>query len=243
MKTAALLVIGDEILSGKVRDENSFLFAKIMYEQGVKVTRIFIIPDDVAVIADKVEKCAKKFDYVLTCGGVGPTHDDRTFDGVAMGLSLPLTLHDEALSYFQQAQSKAGRGEIVSDVQKKMLILPTPCTVHFMEPLWLPLVVAKNVYIFPGVPYLFEKMIRHFAYLFQGGKFYLGCVYTDMPETRIALSLKDVQEKYPEVAIGSYPQMPGASYLVMVTIEGLDNAVVNKVVSEVMPLIDGRAVA
>lgn len=243
MKTAALLVIGDEILSGKVKDDNSFVFAKTMYERGVKVTRIVVIPDEIDVIADKVEKCSKKFDYLVTSGGVGPTHDDKTFLGVSMGLALPLNLHHEALDYFQQAQLKAGRGEVVSDVQKKMLIFPTPCTVHYVEPLWLPLVVAKNVYIFPGVPYLFEKMMSSFAHLFKGGKFYRGVVYTDLSESRIALDLEKVQEKYPSVAIGSYPQMPGANYLVMVTVEGVEQEMVNKAVSELMPLLHGRAAA
>lgn len=240
MKTAALLVIGDEILSGKVKDENSFVFAKTMYAQGVKVTRIVTIPDDIDTIADKVEKCAKKFDYLCTSGGVGPTHDDKTFDGVSLGLSLPLSIHDEALAYFQREQNLAGRGDVVSDVQKKMLTFPSPCQVHFIKPLWLPLVVVKNVYVFPGVPYLFEKMMHGFAHLFVGGKFYRGSVYTDKSESSIALDLKNLQERYPQVSIGSYPQMPDQDYSVMVTVEGLEQAMVRLVVKELVPLISGR---
>lgn len=240
MKTAALLVIGDEILTGKVKDDNSFVFAQTMYAQGVKVTRIVTIPDEIDVIADKVEKCAKKFDYLCTSGGVGPTHDDKTLDGVALGLSLPLVEHQEALRYFQREQSLAGRGETVSDVQKKMLTFPTPCEVHFIKPLWLPLVVAKNVYIFPGVPYLFEKLMTGFAHLFKGGKFFRGSVFTNKSENTIAIDLKNVQDRYPGVAIGSYPQMPGKNYNVMVTVEGIDQTMVETVVEELVPLIDGR---
>jgi molybdenum cofactor synthesis domain-containing protein len=243
MKSAALLVIGDEILTGKVQDINSFVFAKTMFEQGVRVERIVTIPDDIEVIADKVEKCAKKFDYLCTSGGVGPTHDDKTFDGIALGLSLPLKLHEEALHYFQREQSRAGRGEGVSDVQKKMLTFPTPCQVFYVEPLWLPLVVARNVYVLPGVPYLFEKLMTSFAHLFKGGKFYRGCLFTNKSESTIALPLKDVQDRYASVAIGSYPQMPGHAYNVMVTVEGIDENMVNTVVKELLPLIDGRETA
>lgn len=243
MKSAALIVIGDEILTGKVKDDNTLVFASTMFEQGIRTARVLVIPDDIVTIAENVSSYSKSYDYVFTSGGVGPTHDDKTFEGIASAFSLPLVEHKEALDYFTKAQIKAGRGDVVSETQRKMLCFPKDCQVHFIEPLWLPLVVVKNVYIFPGVPYLFEKMIKGFAHLFQGEKFYRQVIYTDLSESGIALALKDVQDAHPSTAIGSYPQMPTMPYNVMVTIEGVDEKLVLKVAEILTPLIEGRKTA
>lgn len=240
MKSAALIVIGDEILTGKVKDDNSFVFANTMFDRGVRVGRIEVIPDVIATIAESVARLSVHYDYVCTSGGVGPTHDDKTFDGVAHGFSLPITEHQEALRYFLRAQQREGRGDSVSEAQKKMLRFPTPCQVFFVEPLWLPLVVVNNVYIFPGVPYLFSKMMANLAHLFQGGKFYRSIVYTNLSESQIAFDLEVTQNQYPDVAIGSYPQMPGKPYTVMITMEGTVEDNVTSVMKKLLPLIKGR---
>jgi molybdopterin-biosynthesis enzyme MoeA-like protein len=112
--------------------------------------------------------------------------------------------------------------------------------VYFIEPLWLPLVVVKNVYIFPGVPYLFSKLMQGFAHLFNGGKFFREIVFTDLAESQIAYDLKVLQDNNPDVAIGSYPQALGKPYNVMVTVEGRIEESVNKVTRELIPLIEGR---
>ncbi len=243
VKTSALIVIGDEILTGKVKDENSFVFAQAMFDQGVRVERILVIPDDIHVIARAVQEFSARYDYVLTSGGVGPTHDDKTFDGVALGFNVSIERHEEAVKYFGDAQRAAGRGETISDAQMKMLRFPTPCVVHFIEPLWLPLVVVKNVFVFPGVPFLFQTMINGFAHLFLGGKFYREIIFTDKSESKIAFDLKAVQDQYPDVNIGSYPQMSGTPYNVMVTIEGVEEGKVSTATSLLLPLIDGRKTA
>ena len=243
VKTSALIVIGDEILTGKVKDENSFVFAQAMFDKGVRVERIIVIPDDIEVIADIVRKFSANYDYILTSGGVGPTHDDKTFDGVALAFGLPICPHSAAINYFHDAQKMAGRGETISDAQMKMLRFPTPCQVHFLKPLWLPLVVVKNVYVFPGVPFLFQTMIDGFIHLFEGGKFFREIIFTDKSESKIAFDLKVVQDQYPDVSIGSYPQMPGKPYNVMITIEGVEEGKVSVVASQLLPLIDGRKTA
>jgi len=240
VKAAVLIVIGDEILTGKVKDDNSFVFTRTMFERGVRVSRIETIPDNIDVIAKTVAHHANSTDYVCTSGGVGPTHDDVTFDGIAKAFALPIKEHDEAFAYFHSAQQKAGRGDLVSEAQRKMLRYPTPCQVYFVQPLWLPLVVVNNVYIFPGVPYLFEKLLLNLAHLFVGGKFFRETVYTNLSENQIAANLKAVQDENRAVAIGSYPKMPGGAYSVMITVEGVDENKVHAVAQKLMPLIDGR---
>lgn len=240
MKTSALIVIGDEILTGKIKDENSFVFAETMFDRGVRVEKIIVIPDDIPTIAKTVSEFSDAHDYVVTSGGVGPTHDDKTFDGVAAGFSLPIISHEASVKYFRNAQKTAGRGETISDAQMKMLRFPTPCDVHFIEPLWLPLVVVKNVFVLPGVPFLFRTMMKGFSHLFVGGKFYRAIIYTDKSESRIAPDLEAMQNEFPSVAIGSYPQMPDKPYNVMVTIEGVDQKNVDIVSEQLLPLINGR---
>lgn len=240
MKNASLIIIGDEILTGKVKDENSFVFAKAMFNRGVKVGRIEVIPDDVQIIAETVNRLRRTFDYVCTSGGVGPTHDDKTFDGVAEAFKRPLKAHDEAIGYFIHSQERAGRGSLLSAAQRKMLILPFPCEVYFVEPMWLPLVRVENVFIFPGVPLLFEKSVIGLCSLFEGGQFFRRIIYTDRAEALIADVLSRTQEKFNAVSIGSYPQIPRLNYGVMVTIEGTSEDLVQRATEELVPLIEGR---
>lgn len=240
MKSAAFVVIGDEILSGKVKDENIFVLSRAMHERGVRLNHISVIPDSVPIIAKTIADFSNEYDYVCTCGGVGPTHDDKTFLGVATGLALPLVLHEQALEYFSECQRKTKSISTVSDVQKKMLTFPNPCTVHFLDPLWLPLVVVKNVYIFPGVPSLFRMMVTGFMHLFMGEKFFVETMFTDHSETQIALMLKDVQDHNEDVMIGSYPRAGCRPYSVMVTVEGLVEQRVKQVSTMLMGLINGR---
>ncbi len=240
MKNAALIVIGDEILTGKVKDENSFVFASTMFERGVRVERIEVIPDKIDTIADSVRNFSTRFDYVCTSGGVGPTHDDRTLEGIAQAFSLPLVEYEEAFRYFKNAQEKAGRGPNVSDAQRKMLAFPENSQLYFVEPLWLPLVQCKNVYIFPGVPFLFNRLMASFSPLFKGGKFFRETIFTNKSESKIAHDLSLVQAKFDGVNIGSYPQMPGKGFNVMVTIEGEDHEQVATVTELLLPVIEGR---
>lgn len=240
MKNAALVVIADEILTGKVKDENTFVFATTMFERGVKVERIEVIPDSVEVIADSVRRLSASYDYVCTSGGVGPTHDDRTLEGISYAFDVPLVEHEEAYRYFQAAQEKAGRGSVVSEAQRKMLALPRGCQVHFVESLWLPLIQYENVYIFPGVPFLFERLMVAHAGLFQGGKFYREIIVTNKSESTIAHDLSLIQEQFSAVNIGSYPQIPGKGFNVLVSIEGEDQQQVLAATELLLPAIEGR---
>jgi molybdenum cofactor synthesis domain-containing protein len=243
VKTAALIVIGDEILTGKVKDENTIFFANTMFENGIKVARVLTIPDDVPIISESVLSYSKIYDYVFTSGGVGPTHDDKTFSGVANAFSLPLVINQEAYEYFRDSQIKASRGPEISLAQQKMLKYPSPCKVYFVETSWLPVVVVNNVYILPGVPRLFHKLLHGIEYLFKGEKFFRRVLYTDLLESLIAEALESIQEAYPKTFIGSYPQEAEKPFNVIVTIEGIDEPEVCLVTEKIMPLIQGRKTA
>lgn len=240
MKKAALIVIGDEILTGKVKDENSFVFANTMFERGVRVERIDTIPDDIETIADTVRRFNANYDYVCTSGGIGPTHDDRTLEAIAYAFSLPLIEHEQARAYFETAQEKAGKGREISQAQRKMVTFPESSQVYFAEPSWLPLIRVNKVYIFPGVPLLFKHLMHAHASLFAGSKFYREIIVTNRAESTIAHDLDTVQNQFKELSIGSYPQIPRKDFNVMVTIEGENEHQVSHVASLLIPLIDGQ---
>ncbi|MCA9508138.1 MAG: competence/damage-inducible protein A [Myxococcales bacterium] len=242
MKKTGLIVIGDEILSGKIKDENSFVFTSVMFERGVKVERIEVIPDQLEAIADTVKRFSSLYDYVCTSGGVGPTHDDRTLEGISLAFRKPLIEHQEAFRYFQLAQEKAGRGSVVSDAQRKMLAFPKGSKVYFVEPLWLPLIQLRNVYIFPGVPFLFERLLKHNSYLFDGSQFFRELIATDKSESTIAHDLSTIQDQFNEVQIGSYPQSPQKDFRVLVSVEGENKDQVLTVANLLLSVLDGRRV-
>jgi molybdenum cofactor synthesis domain-containing protein len=240
VKTAVLVIIGDEILTGKVKDENSYVFTKAMFDRGVKVCRIETIPDDIDIIAHEVMKYSSRCDYVCTSGGVGPTHDDRTLAAIAKATERPLKENEEAVAFFKKAQSRAGRGEELSASQLRMLAFPYPAKLYFVEPMWVPLLRVENIFVFPGVPALFENFMRSLAHLFQGDKFYRKIVFTDRFEFSIADVLAKIQNQYDMLSIGSYPQVPRDRYSVMVTVEGAKKEYVDEATDLLLPLIDGR---
>jgi molybdenum cofactor synthesis domain-containing protein len=243
VKTAGLIIIGDEILTGKVKDENSFIFAQLMFKRGIDLQRIIIIPDDIGTIAATIQQFIKSYDYVASSGGIGPTHDDVTLDAVAQALKRPLEIHQEARRYFEAAKVRAGRGEKeLSLVQLKMLTYPQASQVYFSEPLWLGLIRIDNLFILPGVPSMFKQLIENYAGLFNGTQFYREIIYTDRFESTIAEVLGQAQHRFAQLKIGSYPQEVGLGFRVMVTIEGREEQLVHDAAQEILPAIDGRKI-
>lgn len=237
---AALLLIGDELLTGKVRDENGYLFAQTMFQNGVFLDAIEVIPDTESIIVERLNYFRKLCTYVVTSGGIGPTHDDRTLSAIAEAFQVPLVLHERSYQFFSEHQKNAGRDEKVSLAQQKMICYPKTAEVFHLEPMWLPLVKVENVYIFPGVPNLFKRLLEGFAHIFQGGKFYLEVIHTDFSESVIAAPLEEIQNRFSDTKIGSYPQPSQASCRVKVTVEGENEDKVKEVTRLLLPLINGR---
>ena len=152
MSSAGILIIGNEILSGKVQDENTPYFLRELRAQGVDVRAVHVVPDEIEWIAEEVRSFSARFDYVLTSGGVGPTHDDLTMDGVASAFGVDLVVHEEMEGQLR----KALRGTEPNPSQLKMCMLPRGAGLISTPDLWFPLVHVRNVYIFPGIPRLLQ---------------------------------------------------------------------------------------
>lgn len=198
MPTAALLIIGDEILTGKFADENGPWLVSRLRALGCDTRRLVVVPDLVDEIADEVAR-ARSFDHVITTGGVGPTHDDVTFEGVAKGLARPLVVAPELVALL----SRAGLPAI--DTNLRMCRIPAGYTLERVRSPF-PVVRAGNTWVFPGVPALLRRQFDDVAEAFRGVPPATARRTTRRREVDVAPALTAVAARFPTVTIGSYPR-------------------------------------
>jgi molybdenum cofactor synthesis domain-containing protein len=234
MSTAGIILIGDEILSGKVRDENAAWLIEELRNLGVALRKVSIIPDVVDEIADVVRDFSTRFDHVFTSGGVGPTHDDLTMDGIARAFGTTVIRHpmlEKALRDYY--------GERLQERNLRMADVPDGS--HFVDgdhPSW-PVVAMKNVYILPGVPEIFRRKFSSIKARFAETPFHLRSVFTSKEEGHIAHELDRIVATH-AVQVGSYPTFAG-DYKVKVTIESKDAAAVQAATDDLVAAL-GAAV-
>jgi molybdenum cofactor synthesis domain-containing protein len=238
MPSAAIVVIGNEILSGKVTDANSPYLCRELRALGVEVGRISVIPDDIAVIAREVRALSEAYDLVFTSGGVGPTHDDLTMDGVARAFGLPLELNQSIAERIERAQ-----GRKPSASQLKMAGVPAGAALIDAGDLWFPVVVVENVYIFPGIPELLRRKFESIRARFQGVPFVLKRVYVRQIESEIAPSLNDLLVEFPELLLGSYPRVGEQDFHVLLTLESRDAGYVQRALDSLLARLPAGAIA
>jgi len=237
MSTAGILVIGNEILSGKVVDTNSPYLCRELRSLGVVVERIVTIPDVIEVIAEHVKTMSQTYDYVLTSGGIGPTHDDLTVDGVAAAFGKPL---EESASIAERL--RRATGEPPSPNQLKMAQIPAGAALIDSGDLWFPLVVVENVYVFPGIPELLCKKFESVRDRFRGVPFVLKRVYVTLMESSIVDHLNELLQEFPELLLGSYPRIHEESFRVMLTLESRDAGYVQRALDSLLARLPADAV-
>jgi molybdenum cofactor synthesis domain-containing protein len=237
MPSAGILIIGNEILSGKVADANSPYFCRELRPLGVDVERIVTIPDEIVTIAREVREMSEAYDIVLTSGGIGPTHDDLTIEGVAAAFELAIE-HSESI----EARIRRATGGDLNESQRKMAQVPSGSTLLDGGDLWFPLVVVRNVYIFPGVPELLRKKFESARDLFRGVPFVLRRVYVKSRESDIAASLHELLREFPELLLGSYPRLDEESFHVMLTLESRDAGYVERALGSLLARLPATAI-
>ncbi len=218
-KSAGIVIIGDEILSGKFADENAPFLIGQLRPLGVSLRRVAIIPDEVADIAGTVRDFAERFDYVFTSGGVGPTHDDITMAGIARGFATRVVRHPEL-----EATLRDYMGESLTEAHLRFAEVPDGARLVFGDGATWPVVAFENVYILPGVPSIFQRKFLAIRQQFRGEPFSLGRLYCSGDESDLARHLSEVVERFPEVKLGSYPREDARDFKVIVTVESLDEA-------------------
>ncbi len=237
MPTAGILVIGNEILSGKVVDSNSPYLCRELRALGVDVERIVTIPDEVPTIASHVRALSRAYDFVFTSGGIGPTHDDLTIDGIAAGFQVKVVKSDSIEERLRRAS-----GSEPSESQLKMAMVPEGASLLDTGDLWFPLVVVDNVYILPGVPELLRKKFEGARERFRGVPFVLKRVFVKQRESDIAPHLNALLEKFPELLLGSYPRIGEESFHVLLTLESRDPGYVQDALDDLLSRLPAPAV-
>jgi molybdenum cofactor synthesis domain-containing protein len=228
-KTAAIIVIGNEILSGKVVDTNSAFLSKELRSLGVSLKRILVIPDELDAIAAAVHELHPAFDVVFTSGGVGPTHDDITMEGISLGLGRRLIRHPVL-----EKKIRDFSGESINEARLKMAEVPEGSDLVFGEDLTFPAVKAENVYILPGIPELLQSKFLAIRSQFAVDPYHLRVIYTRAMESSIAEYLNATLAVFPDLLLGSYPKLDHPEYRVRVTLESKDRDYLERAFAHLM---------
>jgi len=224
--TAGILIIGNEILSAKVQDENAPYLLRGLRELGIAVRRVHVIPDVIEEIAAEVATFSTSYRYVFTTGGVGPTHDDVTMDGVAVAFGRKLVLHADMEALLRRALP----GTEPNKSQLKMCMLPEGAELIETHELWFPLVKVANVFVFPGIPRLLRAKFDALRDRLEGRPVHLRRVFVTCMESDIAESLYELIDQFSELEVGSYPATERGDYRTLVTLEAGDEVVVVRAV-------------
>lgn len=231
-KTACILIIGNEILSGKVRDINSDFLISELRSLGVSLQRVCIIPDDIRVIGEEVLFFSKHYDYVFTCGGIGPTHDDLTIEAISKSFRVPLKLDHSILELLRKKY-----GDSFNNFVLKMALVPEGSELIYSEFDSLPTILFKNIVILPGIPSLMKKKFLAIKERFRCSSFLYKKIFLTANESSIAESLTAISLKYPEVPIGSYPIVDNPEFKVIVSLESKSEEKLNLALRELLSLI------
>jgi molybdenum cofactor synthesis domain-containing protein len=218
--SAALVVVGSEVLSAKVRDENGPWAAERLQRLGVRLAAIVTIPDDVAAIAETVARERARVDWLFTSGGVGPTHDDVTVAGVALALGVTVRRNPELAAVLSEGHRR-WQGTEIPEAALRMADVPEGT--HLEGDPTFPVLVVENVVMLPGVPRFFRSQFDRFSERLAAPPFRVASVYVKLTEDSIAVELERVQSEYADVQIGSYPRFDdGVDHRVRLTFESKD---------------------
>ncbi|MEM7434705.1 MAG: competence/damage-inducible protein A [Myxococcota bacterium] len=217
-RTAAALVIGNEILSGKIADTNTNFLARGLFELGIELRRVVVCGDEVSVIRDELLALRATHDLVFTSGGVGPTHDDVTIEGVAAAFDRPVVQSEAVVKVIRHYY-----GDRATDAHFRMANMPEGSEMlRSAEAPW-PTVVIDNVYVLPGVPQIFELKFNDLRKrLDKGHEFHSHSVYTRSGEGEIAELLEKIAATFPKVMVGSYVKWGADDYRTKVTFDSSD---------------------
>ena len=202
--TAALVVIGDEILSGRTQDKNISQVATWLNGKGIRLAEARVVPDDIARIGEAVNALRSRHDYLFTTGGIGPTHDDITVDAIAAAFGVPVIVHPEARKILEDYYRD--RELPLTEARLRMARTPDGAELIANPYSGAPGIKLDNVYIMAGVPSITASMLEGLSGKLEGGRPMVSVtVGARAPESEVADLLRETEQAHPGVAIGSYP--------------------------------------
>jgi molybdenum cofactor synthesis domain-containing protein len=231
--TAALVVIGDEILSGRTQDRNVAQVAAWLNEQGIRLAEVRIVADDQTRIASAVNALRGAHDYLFTTGGIGPTHDDITVDSIAAALGVPVIGHPEARRILEEYY--AARGLEVNEARLRMARVPQGAELLPNPSSGAPGVKFGNIYILAGVPHIAASMLEALDGMLEGGRPMVSVTLgAHAAESDVADLLREAEAAHPGVTVGSYPFFRDGRYGANFVIRSEDGAAARRCAEEVM---------
>lgn len=235
--TACLLVIGNEVLSGRTQDANIKFLATGLAQIGIPLREVRVIPDVAATIIKTVNETRAMFDYVFTTGGIGPTHDDITSECIAAAFGVPWEPHPEAWKRMERSYKPGD----FNAARQRMATMPRGATLIDNAMSVAPGFQIGNVYVMAGVPRVMQSMFEWLAPRLKGGpKIEQRAVHViGLPEGVIAEGLGKVQARYPDIDIGSYPFYRASGNGVAIVAKGTDPAAADSAIADVTALIEG----
>ncbi len=235
--TAAMLAIGDELLSGRTKDKNIGHLADVMTMSGIDLKEVRIVADEEEDIVEALNALRKRYDYVFTSGGIGPTHDDITADAVSAAFGLPCEHDAEAMRLLGDMYRT--REMEFTDARKRMARMPRGAA-HIANPVSVaPGFIVENVYVMAGVPQVFQAMLDNvIPTLKTGSKILSHAVSSPYGEGDIGTLLANVQKAHPETSIGSYPRYDGKKFSTEIVVRARDIAAVDAAAQDVVAMIE-----
>ncbi len=236
--TACLLIIGNEILSGRTQDKNLAFLGQGLNELGIRLMEVRVIPDIEAVIVDTLNDVRRRFDYVFTTGGIGPTHDDITADCVAKAFGLPLIVNPEARAIL--AAHYEATGSALTEARLRMARTPEGATLIENPVSRAPGFQVENVFVMAGIPAIMQAMFASVKHRLVGGApLRSRTLAVEMGESFVADGLAALQARFPEVEIGSYPFSRDGVFGTRLVLRATDEAVLDAAAAELEAFIAG----
>ena len=233
--TAAMLVIGDEILSGRTRDANMYHLAGELAKVGIDLREVRVVSDDAPAIVAAVKALSAAFDTVFTSGGIGPTHDDITADCIAAAFDVPIDVRDDARTLLAAHYEKSGSE--LNEARLRMARIPDGATLIDNPVSVAPGFTIGNVHVMAGVPSVFQAMVASVLPTLTGGAPLLSeTLRIDRGEGDIAGPLGALAQAFPDLSMGSYPFQKDGKYVANIVIRGQDAARLSDALSQLKAL-------
>lgn len=233
--TAAMLVIGDEILSGRTRDTNMYHLAGLLTEAGITLAEVRVVSDDTAAIVAAVNGLRAQFNHVFTSGGIGPTHDDITAEAIALAFAVPITIRADARALLQAHYDRAGLP--FNDARQRMARIPDGASLIDNPVSTAPGFTLGNVHVMAGVPAVFQAMVASVLPTLTGGQPLISqTLRVNRGEGDIAEPFAALAAEYPDLAMGSYPFTQNGIYGANLVIRGTDAALVSAAMARLTQL-------
>lgn len=233
--TAAILIIGDEILSGRTADQNTPWIAEKLSGHGIKLREVRVVPDDYTAIINAVNELRTRHTYLITTGGIGPTHDDITAAAIAQAFDVPTKEDPEARKILEDYYGTTD----LNEARLKMAVVPEGAALIDNPVSGAPGFKMENVYVLAGVPRIMQGMMEGLINGLAGGDPMLSNTVTcDLYESQVAKDLGILQEAYPDVSIGSYPQYRGGILGLSIVLRTTDSAALDRATNDVIAVIE-----